>query len=86
MGSSIARSSSTLIIRFNEHAVFLTTIPSIFGDVYHHRTEIAGLHYLALGLGVSISSQLNARYMDKIYISLKEKNKGVAEPEYRVRK
>jgi hypothetical protein len=66
--------------------VYLTTIPGIFKDVYHHSTSIGGLHYIALGLGVSVSSQVNARYMDKIYIYYKKKNGGIAEPEFRVRK
>ena len=60
-------------------------MPSIFGGVYHESNGIAGLHYLALGIGMMLSSQLNARYMDRIYIYFKEKNNGVGQPEFRVR-
>ncbi|KAF8917458.1 MFS polyamine transporter [Mucidula mucida] len=64
--------------------LYLTTIPTIFREVYHHSTGIAGLHYFALGIGLTCASQLNARYMDKIYVILKNKNGGIGEPEFRV--
>ncbi|KIY70200.1 MFS polyamine transporter [Cylindrobasidium torrendii FP15055 ss-10] len=64
--------------------LFLTTIPSIYRDVYHQSTGIAGLHYIALGIGITGASQLNARIMDRIYIYLKNKNGGQGEPEFRV--
>jgi len=41
--------------------LFLTTMPSIFEGVYHEMPGIAGLHYLALGVGLSGTSQINAR-------------------------
>ena len=66
-------------------SVFLTTIPTAFQDVYHERVGIAGFHYLALGLGLSIPSQINARLMDKIYKLLKARNGGVGRPEFRLR-
>jgi len=64
--------------------VFLTTMPSIFAHVYHEGPGIQGLHYIALGIGLSICSQLNARFMDKIYIYFKRKNGNVGEPEFRL--
>ena len=67
------------------HLVFLTTIPPIFTETYHERVGIAGLHYLALGIGLFISVQLNARFIDRIYIYFKSRNEGVGEPEYRLR-
>ena len=75
-------SSIYAILHFS---VFLTTIPTIFQDVYHDRVGIAGLHYLALGVGLSVPSQINARLMDKIYTSLKARNGGVGRPEFRLR-
>lgn len=39
--------------------VYLTIIPSIFeGETYHESVGIAGLHYIAFGLGVSLASQV----------------------------
>ncbi|KAF9010981.1 MFS polyamine transporter [Hymenopellis radicata] len=64
--------------------LYLTTIPTIFRDVYHQNTGIAGLHYIALGIGLTCASQLNARYMDKVYVYFKNKNGGIGEPEFRV--
>ncbi|KAG1825124.1 MFS polyamine transporter [Suillus variegatus] len=64
--------------------LFLTTMPSIFQGTYHQSVGISGLHYAALGLGLSAASQLNARTMDKVYIYLKGKNGGVAKPEFRL--
>lgn len=64
--------------------LFLTTIPSIFLGVYHQSTGIAGLHYIALGIGLVGACQLNATTTDKIYIHLKSKNGGVGKPEFRL--
>ncbi|KAG1839999.1 MFS polyamine transporter [Suillus subalutaceus] len=58
-------------------SVFLTTIPSIFQGIYQQPVGIAGLHYIALGIGLIAASQLNAKTMDKIYIYLKSKHGGV---------
>lgn len=68
------------------NSVFLTTMPAIFSHTYNERPGVAGLHYIALGVGLSISSQANARFMDKIYVYYKKKNGGVGEPEFRLRK
>ncbi|OJA20119.1 hypothetical protein AZE42_04090 [Rhizopogon vesiculosus] len=64
--------------------LFLTTLPSIFQGVYQQSTGVAGLHYIALGIGVTGASQLNARTMDKVYVYLKSKNGGVGRPEFRL--
>ncbi|KAG5652151.1 hypothetical protein H0H81_006135 [Sphagnurus paluster] len=56
----------------------------IFEGIYRMRTGIAGLNYIALGIGLTCASQINARYMDRIYIHFKNKNNGVGEPEYRL--
>jgi len=66
-------------------SVFLTTIPTIFGVVYEEKPGIAGLHYLALGVGLSGASQVNARILDKVYGYFKNKNGGVGRPEFRLR-
>lgn len=65
--------------------MFLTTIPSIFEGVYHQPVGIAGLHYFALGVGLTGASQINARMLDKVYKHFQAKNGGVGKPEYRLR-
>ncbi|KAF8066548.1 MFS polyamine transporter [Lyophyllum atratum] len=64
--------------------LFLTTMPAIFEGTYGEKPGIAGLHYIALGIGLSLASQTNARYMDRIYIHFKKKNSDVGEPEFRL--
>ncbi|KAI0050074.1 MFS polyamine transporter [Auriscalpium vulgare] len=64
--------------------LFLTTIPSIFREKYHESTGILGLHYISLGLGLFLASQVNARALDKTYAHFKEKNGGVGKPEFRL--
>jgi hypothetical protein len=53
--------------------------------VYHDGVGIAGLHYIALGVGLMVGSQFNAIYMDRIYALLKSRNGGVGRPEFRLR-
>ena len=65
--------------------LFITTIPGIFEGVYHQRVGIAGLHYLAAGIGLTGASQINARMLDYIYHKLKERNGGEGKPEFRLR-
>lgn len=64
--------------------LFLTTIPSIFEGVYGQRVGFAGLNYIALGVGLTGASQINARLMDKIYVYYTNKNGGKGRPEYRL--
>ncbi|KAJ8585549.1 MFS general substrate transporter [Rhizopogon salebrosus TDB-379] len=64
--------------------LILTTMPSIFQGVYKQSAGIAGLHYIALGIGLTGASQINARAIDKMYIYLKSKNDGVGKPEFRL--
>lgn len=74
-----------VVLIFRSATVFLTTIPVIFRDNYHEGPGVGGLHYIALGVGLSGASQLNARFMDRIYIHYKKRNNGVGEPEFRLR-
>ena len=63
----------------------ITSLPDIFSNVYSESVGIGGLHYIALGVGLTGFSQLNARTMDKIYVYLKNRNGGVGKPEFRLR-
>ncbi|KAF8329257.1 MFS polyamine transporter [Amanita rubescens] len=64
--------------------LFLTSMPSIFSNVYKESVGIGGLHYISMGLGLTLVSQINARMLDRIYIYFKNKNGGVGEPEFRL--
>ncbi|KAG1727552.1 major facilitator superfamily domain-containing protein [Suillus paluster] len=65
--------------------IILTTIPSIFQGVYQQSVGIAGLHYIALGIGLVGASCSNASILDKVYLYLKSKKGGVGKPEFRLR-
>ncbi|KII85807.1 hypothetical protein PLICRDRAFT_44216 [Plicaturopsis crispa FD-325 SS-3] len=62
----------------------LTTIPGIYEGVYKQPPGIAGLHYIALGVGLTGASQISARALDGIYKRLKARNGGVGQPEFRL--
>ncbi|TCD61885.1 hypothetical protein EIP91_007789 [Steccherinum ochraceum] len=64
--------------------LYLNTVPLVYEGVYHQRTGIAGLHYLAFGIGLSGASQLNAAFMDKTYVYFTNKSGGKGRPEYRL--
>ncbi|ESK90262.1 mfs multidrug [Moniliophthora roreri MCA 2997] len=64
--------------------IFVTTMPTIFQGIYSQSIGIAGLNYIALGLGLTSASFLNSRIMDKIYLYCKKRNNDIGEPEFRV--
>ncbi|KAI1794152.1 MFS polyamine transporter [Ganoderma leucocontextum] len=64
--------------------LFLTTIPLVFQGVYGESLGIAGLNYIALGIGLSGVSQISARLLDVVYMRLANKNRGIGKPEYRL--
>ena len=63
--------------------IFLTTLPTIFREVYQERPGIAGLNYIALGIGITGASQISAAVMDKVYAKLKQRY-GTGKPEFRL--
>lgn len=63
--------------------IFLTTLPAIFRGVYRERPGIAGLNYIALGIGITGASQTLAIVTDKLYARLKQKY-GTGKPEFRL--
>lgn len=67
------------------YAVFLTSMPLMFQGTYGESVGVSGLNYLALGIGVTGASQINARAVDKIYKILTKRYGGTGQPEYRLR-
>ncbi|PSS22698.1 hypothetical protein PHLCEN_2v2995 [Hermanssonia centrifuga] len=62
----------------------LTNIPGIYTNLYHEKIGVVGLHYIALGLGLTLAAQVNSRLLDYTYVRLKKRNGGVGKPEYRL--
>ena len=65
--------------------VFLTTMPTIFEGIYQQDVGIAGIHYLALGIGLVGGSQICAYFQDRLYIKLLRRNDDIGKPEFRLR-
>ncbi|EFX02800.1 major facilitator superfamily transporter multidrug resistance [Grosmannia clavigera kw1407] len=65
--------------------LMLSTFPTLWREVYHQPLGLAGLNYIASGLGFTLGTQLLARLQDRIYVALK-RHYGVAvgRPEFRV--
>ena len=51
----------------------LTTIPTIFTQVYRQNIGLTGLNYITFGIGLTGVSQCNVRMMDKVYRWLSER-------------
>ncbi|KAJ6604016.1 MFS polyamine transporter [Mycena sp. CBHHK59/15] len=64
--------------------LFLVSMTLMFERTYRESVGIAGLNYLALGLGVTVASYLSAHVMDRVFRYCKERNGGIAEPEFRL--
>ncbi|KAJ7178926.1 MFS polyamine transporter [Mycena filopes] len=64
--------------------MILTSIPGIYVSVYHEGIGIAGLHYLAFGLGLYGGAQICNALLDKIHAALAERYKDAGRPEYRL--
>ncbi|KAI0820695.1 MFS polyamine transporter [Trametes gibbosa] len=73
-----------LLFVYGTFFIFLTTIPSIYEGVYKEPVGTAGLHYLALGIGSVLMSQINARLLDTSYKRFCKRNGGVGKPEFRL--
>ena len=52
----------------------LTTLPTLWTQVYHESLGIAGLNYISLGIGYLIGTQATARLNDHIYQSLRHRS------------
>lgn len=76
--SSVAHAARTGLIY-----LVLTTLPMVYQGQYHERVDIASLHYMALGLGLAVAAQINARAMDRLYAYLGERE-GRHRPEARL--
>ena len=63
--------------------IFLTMMPVIFREVYQQASGVAGLNYIALGIGMTGASQVFAICSDRLYAKLKQKY-GTGKPEYRL--
>lgn len=64
--------------------LMFTTIPLVFTNTYGWSTELTGLAYLGLGIGMVLSLSLLLKGNDATVVKLRNKNNGVYEPEMRL--
>ncbi|KAK0215505.1 major facilitator superfamily domain-containing protein [Armillaria fumosa] len=64
--------------------LILTSIPEIFVDVYHESTGIAGLHYIAFGIGLYGGAQIANATQDNLYRRLSAHYGKDESPELRI--
>ena len=62
----------------------LSTVASLWRDRYHESVSIGSLHYLALGLGYMVGSQVCGIFANRIYRFLKRRNHDDGRPEFGV--
>ncbi|KAM0788954.1 hypothetical protein ACM66B_003029 [Microbotryomycetes sp. NB124-2] len=75
-----------LFVTFVYGLIYLvtTTTTTIFVNVYGQSVGIAGTQFVAQGIGLVLSAQVNGRLLDVVYRKLKERNGGKEAPEYRL--
>lgn len=64
--------------------LLFVTFGTVFQHGYGQSVAIAGLHYLAPGLGNLIGSVFAAVTIDRVYLYYTKRNNGVGKPEFRV--
>ena len=76
----------TLLIAYNFglYTIALTTVARIWTDQYHQSISASGLHYIAISIGSSLSSQVTGFLMDRLWTYLRRKANGQHTPEFRV--
>lgn len=76
--------SLLIALNFGIYTLVLSTFATLFMDVYHESAATSSLHYIAISVGTTLSSQVGGRIMDLIYRRLRARNDGVRKPEFRV--
>jgi len=64
--------------------LMFTTFPTLFSEIYGWGPGISGLAYLGPGIGFFIATGLGAPLMNRIYLTLCDRNGGKGKPEFRI--
>ncbi|KAJ5656025.1 hypothetical protein N7507_007975 [Penicillium longicatenatum] len=76
--------SLIISLNFGVYCLMLSTYASLWTDRYKESETISSLNYIAIAIGTTIATQSGGYLMDWIYRRLRKRNKGQANPEYRV--
>ncbi|KAI0469559.1 MFS transporter [Xylaria cf. heliscus] len=71
-------------LMFSYYYVFSTTLPDILQKLYGLSAAASGLAFISFSTGSGLSAIVLNVFLDKIYIKLRERNKGVGTPEFRL--
>ncbi|KAK9494764.1 major facilitator superfamily domain-containing protein [Lipomyces doorenjongii] len=74
-----------MAIAFSFLYIFMTTVPRVFEGIYNFSSGIIGLCYLGMGCGQLTGIVTIGSTNDKLVRYLTKKNKGIREPEFRLR-
>ena len=64
--------------------IMSTTLPDILEDIYYLSPSSVGLCFIAFSVGDVIAVVICNRYLDRIYVRLRDKHEGIDQPEYRL--
>lgn len=76
--------SFLMAYNFGTYCLSLSTFARIWTDRYNQSETASGLHYIAIGIGSTIATQVGGPLTDRIFAHLKAKGHGKIAPEYRV--
>jgi MFS family permease len=76
--------SFLMAYNFGTYCLALSTFARIWTKRYSQSETISGLHYIAIGIGSTIATQIGGPLTDRIWGHLKAKAHGKVAPEYRV--
>lgn len=76
--------SSYIAYSYGLMYLMLTSFPALWTGRYGESIGIGSLHYIGLGIGFFLGSQITAPLNDTIYRKLRHRNGGIGKPEFRV--
>jgi MFS family permease len=76
--------SFLMACNFGTYCLVLSTFANIWTERYHQSETASGLHYISIGVGSTIATQVGGPLTDRIWAHLRSKAKGEVVPEYRV--
>ncbi|ORY70948.1 MFS transporter [Pseudomassariella vexata] len=71
-------------VAFSYFYVLSTSLPDVLSERYHLSPAQIGSAFLSFSVGSFISVMVSNQLLDRIYIRLRDVNKGVEKPEYRL--
>lgn len=71
-------------LAFGVYCLMLSTYATLWSKIYHQKTLVSSVHYVAIAVGATIAGQLGSRILDHIYRTLSRRHNNTGVPEYRI--